>query len=627
MQKSKVLQELKKKWEKIGQPKKVPKYTLDGERWDCLLEPLEDPNKHKLVKAISTGADLTENENIEIDQGEEEYKQTVSHWEFLAETIDGYLDRAKNCIYGPFTERQRSENPLLEGDNIMPHFIRETTRDDGTLKMRAVTNASGKAKDGKSFNDNVADYEKNLAYTTIVGIVAMIVYCKIKWLVMADAVNAFNRIPIDDKYVKYFGVRIAGFYFYWTCLTFGGASSCRIYAWFAAYVRWILVHYNQELFIINGAIVLQNYLDDFIAGHESLLGAWAQYYAILTWFAVLGIPTQIAKMCKPARISKYIGYILNLITYQLEIPNRKIKKAIALGRIILKAKLAKRKIRVRILQSFCGLVRFFVPVFFYLPPLLRSLEQQIGSNTPATMVDVLPEMARDIEEVIKVLTTSDRNKISFAWLLYPKNHGDIITETDASGKIGIGGVEKTHGGIYYKVDYKDVKNWPKGNEPDIVWLELCAVWIMHKLRGKTWKGKAILCMVDNQAVEGMMKKKKACFERKDLQALIRQICGISMLGEYWHWWDYINTKDNIYADGLSRNDETKEEVMKDLEHLNLKDKSKEALELVEEAIELYKTARKGMIRNAGEEKECRCNEEKLARCKDQKLYKKWKSNK
>ncbi len=114
--------------------------------------------------------------------------------------------------------------------------------------------------------------------------------------------------------------------------------------------------------------------------------------------------------------------------------------------------------------------------------------------------------------------------------------GEIVTETDASGKIGIGWLEKKDKGIFFQVLYKNLKGWnfehEKEKEPDIVWKELLAVWIMHRIQGRNWTGKAILLRVDNKAVEHIMIKKKACFERRDLQVLVRDICKESIKSDY-----------------------------------------------------------------------------------------------
>ncbi len=615
----KKIKKIYKKWENKKATKNPTKYGFNIPRWDTLLKDNKSKDKKEFLKQLS-GVELAKENNLQCDQGEEEYKQTRKHWKFTAKKIEEYTEE-KHCMWGPFTDEEIKQRKELKGHIIMPHFIRETEREDGTTKLRLVTDASKTKKGGKSFNDNLTEKETNVKYVNIKEIVEMIEKLKLQWLIMADAVDAFNRIPIKDEYIKYFGIKMGKFKFFWTCLVFGGASSCRIYAWFAAYVRWIIVHHNKEYFTIGKEVVLRNYLDDFMAGHTNLAGAWMQYYLILGWFDYLGIPTQERKMEKPARIMKYIGYILNLIKRQLEMPIDKLEKICTIGREIIRAYEGKRQIEVRKLQSFNGIVRFATPIYYYLVPLLRNLEFKIGSKDKDEKVNINLEEVKDIQTIIRTVTDAKRNKISFKWLLYPKNKGEIVTETDASGKIGIGGLEKKEGGIYFHVNYEDMKGWKfeheKEKEPDIVWKELLAVWIMHKIQGKNWTGKAILLKVDNKAVEHIMIKKKACFERKDLQIMVRDICEVTMKEDYWQWYTYIPTKENKYADGLSRK---KPGIIKELKW-NLINKSKEAKYWAEKAIGDYKEARKRMKRKKGEEKKCYCiKKNKKGRCNDQDIY-------
>ena len=70
-------------------------------------------------------------------------------------------------------------------------------------------------------------------------------------------------------------------------------------------------------------------------------------------------------------------------------------------------------------------------------------------------------------------------------------------ETDASTGYGMGGIERKDKGATYAVPYDKIQGWPRCNEPDIVYLELAAVYIMLKMRAKTYNQKAILIRCDN----------------------------------------------------------------------------------------------------------------------------------
>ncbi len=621
VKKAPTIKKLYEQWATELPPKDPQKYLLNKTILEELLEDNKNPDKSEFIRQMTIdGTDLTQKKTIEMEQGEEEYKMPINEWEFLATKIEEYRGEGKRCIYGPLTKEAVRENDLLKEAKIMPHFIRTTIKEDGSLKLREVTDAASKKEGFKSFNDNVEESEKSLEYLRIIEIIRLIMKCKIKWMVMADAVDAFKRIPIADRFIKYFGVKVGIFYFFWTCLTFGGASSCRIYGWFAAYIVWILVRHNKDVFTIDGNVVLKNYLDDFIAGHSSYRMAWIQYFTLVIWFKYLGIPTQLRKMCEPTKVIKYIGYIINLLTKKLIIPLDKLVKVKDLGLEIVAHRQRKERVKVQLLQSFCGLVRFTVPVYYYIAPLLRSIEEKIGSRDKTEKVWVSEENEKEIRKIINIMMDTKRNEISFEWLTYPKNKGDIITETDASGNIGMGGIERKQNGIYFRVNYNEIPKWNKNKDPDIVWKELAAVWIMHKLQKKAWTGKAILLKVDNKAVEHIMKKKKACFARKDLQVLVGDICEHSMRRNYWHWYNWISTKDNKYSDGLSRN---APEVLDDLEY-NLRDVSGKARKLAIIAYNKYLEAKKKMDQREkeGEKGYCSCDKQH-GRCREQHQYRKW----
>eukprot|EP01083_Nonionella_stella_P256216 878412_1 len=90
---------------------------------------------------------------------------------------------------------------------------------------------------------------------------------------------------------------------------------------------------------------------------------------------------------------------------------------------------------------------------------------------------------------------------------------------------------------------------------------------------KEWSMLAILFRCDNQAVCHQFRKKRACNERKDCQALIRDICYSTMMDNWYNWILWLSTKANWAADGLSR---LKYNCVKDLPFATV-DKSAEAL--------------------------------------------------
>ena len=173
-------------------------------------------------------------------------------------------------------------------------------------------------------------------------------------------------------------------------------------------------------------------------------------------------------------------------------------------------------------------------------------------------------------------------------------------------------------GTYYGIAYEQITNWPKKNPPDIVYLELMAVLVALKINPRRYRKKAILLRVDNEAVCAIIRKKSACFERKDLQQLIREICEIAIKEEFYFWIKWISTEENVRADRLSRG---KKNPIATCHKQGMIRRDKKAIKIATEVIEMYKNTRKRMQRHRQMKKRCNCENETL--CKDQPLYKKW----
>lgn len=617
LEKDEVIKTYFEKWNKNAPPSSPPKWPLNINVWKAALAFNQSSDKTDFVQQLEHGVTLSSKNNIHCDQGQESYKLSIKDWRFVCQQVDEYTDSKKNCVWGAFKKEDIKNNPRFANSNIMPHFVDHKLKENGKIKQRLVTDASHSAEAGLSFNDNINDEDKEVEYHRIRDIVQMIVTHNLIWLVSADAMNAFNRVPINNKYIHYFGILIGQFLFYWTCLTFGGASSCNIYTWFASYIISILVYHHKTLFVKNGVIIIRQYLDDFITESSSYTTAWLQYFVILIWFQVLGIPTQPTKMTEPHRILKHIGYILDTLRKILQIPKIRLLKTRILGLELIDHIDNKDKLIVRKIMSFVGTARCLSPVYYYIVPFVRGLEELYHYKEPTDRVHGNIEVKKDIELIINALSDPRRNSISFKWFLYDKSCGDIIVETDASGTIGLGGYEMKNGGISFKVRFTEIVGWDNNNKPDILYLEMLAIWVAQKLQSTQWTKKAISFNCDNKAVVAMLIKKKACFERKDCQDLIRDICLESMNMDYYHWYQWKAGIDNIYADGLSR---FKWDIINKPE-FDLINKDKEALYWAQRGLNRYKKARKRMVRNLGDDKICCCKDKQV--CEDQPLYPKW----
>eukprot|EP01083_Nonionella_stella_P235132 827113_1 len=161
--------------EKIHPKSTPPRWVLNAELWEQYLKENRDPTKRKFIQSLKNGFDMTQkrNEDIHVDQGKLEYKQSVEHWREQCKQMDAHL--GNKCIWGPFTKQEMEREKILKDYKIMPHFVNERLKDDGSTKYRLVTDAKSKQKNGMNFNDNIYDHEKYVEYIKIINIVKKIV--------------------------------------------------------------------------------------------------------------------------------------------------------------------------------------------------------------------------------------------------------------------------------------------------------------------------------------------------------------------------------------------------------------------------------------------------------------------
>ena len=197
-------------------------------------------------------------------------------------------------------------------------------------------------------------------------------------------------------------------------------------------LRWMIIDQFPDAFIIAGITVLVKYLDDFFAGHKTQEGAWIQYNLIKYAFNKYGMLTQDERMTIPTQRLKYIGYIFDTKQQQLEIPSDKIVKTGLKGKQILNKAKNGQKVMPHDVSQFIGIVRHATNVQYYIIPYLRRLEETVTTKRPKQEIKIKKEMQIDVKMLLEAMKDPERNKIKFKWLLYPKDEGDIVLETDAS---------------------------------------------------------------------------------------------------------------------------------------------------------------------------------------------------
>ena len=497
---------------------------------------------------IHIGALPCQADDIKVQQGDFLYSDTLDNTIATAEKVIKY--HAKGILWGPFYE------PLPFG-KINPTFIKDETRviqGQTIAKLRVVVDISNPK--GCSYNDLITDEEKATSYPSIAHIICWIQECNIQWLAVADAKDAFHRIPIRKHHIPYFGIKIFAFYFYFTCVVLGTASACNIYNAFADMLLWILVHDNEHLFIAcNGQQLVLHYLDDFLVGSSTEISCWAAYYMLTTYFRRLGVPTAPEKLAAPATKVKYIGWIIDIPNQTLGIPDYKIAKAINQAESLLKVIQHAKKLPAQRIFSFLGYIRHLCTICIYLKAALRSLEAKVARvRHRHHYIRLTAQDKVHIHLIIAVLHNKSWHAIPFDWLTYSVAKTHITYSTDASTTIGIGGCREDGEGSYFSLNFSNLPGWSDLSQikPDIHYLELLAVIAWAQLRAHTWTGKIITVYCDNMPAVRIVIKKRACFARFDLQTLCAILCELGT--KYKFFLHILHRKgiENTCADALSR---------------------------------------------------------------------------
>ena len=425
--------------------KAPPAYKVDPTLWRLRLPFHPNPAMaQRVYKMITYGAIPCLANDIKVSQGDTQYKDTLVNIIATASKVLKY--HKKGILWGPFL------NPLRNG-KVNPSFIKDEPKlIDGiySLKKRVVVDISNPP--GESYNDLITESEKTTVYPTIVEIIQWIQDNDIQWLAVADAKDAFHRIPICRSHVPYFGIKVFNFYFYFTCVVLGTASACNIYNAFADMLLWILVHDNPHLFRSNDSQLILHYLDDFLIGNHTEIGCWAAYYMLTTYFRLLGVPTAPDKLVAPARKAKYIGWIIDIPNNCVSIPAYKVARALHKANILLRQIRQSHKIGAWMVFSFLGYIRHLCTICIYLKAALRTLEAKVARvRCRYHRVRITLQDITYIQLIVAVIRNKQWHTIPFDWLTYTVAKSDIIFATDASTSIGIGGCREDDEGSYSSV--------------------------------------------------------------------------------------------------------------------------------------------------------------------------------
>ena len=261
------------------------------------------------------------------------------------------------------------------------------------------------------------------------------------WLLIMKA-----KSPFDGKF----------YYFIDKALPFGGSISCSHFQRVSNGIAHLVTFRMRKKNV--------NYLDDFLFAALSKLLCNGQIREFIHICDTIGMPVNMEKTFWATTVLVFLGFLINTETQTVSIPVEKIKKGLSLIDKVLTCH--SKKVTLEQLQQICGFLNFLGKCIVPGRAFTRRLYAHgAGVLKPHHHIRVNNEMRLDLETWRTFLlhpTAFCRPFMDFSKKWSAK---DIDFYTDASGKIGYGGVCETSfmWGKWDKAFLKEFK-------PDIAYL-------------------------------------------------------------------------------------------------------------------------------------------------------------
>ena len=319
------------------------------------------------------------------------------------------------------------------------------------------------------------------------------------------------------------------------CLPFGSSISCSHFNRFSDSVSHIVrVKSNGKANI--------NYLDDylFIALFRAVCNQQIQCF--LDICAAINFPVSLEKKFWATQLLSFLGLLIDTVNQVVLIPIDKVSRAKELIDTVLNSK----KITVHSLQKLTGFLNFLckcvVPgraftrrFYTYYTPMMK----------PHHHLNVTRELKEDLRVWMGFLNNAQIYCRPFIDYSITLQADDIDWYTDASGKIGVGG-------IFTKFWFQQRWNeeFLAREKPSIQFQELYAVTASILLWGRHFRNRRIRLFVDNTSVRDMVNSTST--REKNCMNLIRIIVKHCLDWNLRVFAKHVETKLNFYADALSR---------------------------------------------------------------------------
>ena len=340
------------------------------------------------------------------------------------------------------------------------------------------------------------------------------------WLTMAA------KSPIDDKW----------YFFVDKCVLFGASSSCSHFQKVSDSLAYLTGIVNKRSPV--------NYLDDYLLTAYLRNLCNQKMLAFIKICELVNFPISEEKTFWAATSLIFLGLLIDTVHRFVSIPVDKISRAI----VLVEEMLSKKKMTVKQLQKLCGFLNFLCKCIIPGRAFTRRLYAKFNIKMkPHHHIDINQEFKDDLRTWLTFLnepTICCRPFLDYSRIFTAE---DLELYTDASGRIGFGGIRM--GTDFF------MGIWPteflQTCNPSIEYLELYAVTVAVMLWIKLYSNKRICIFVDNISIKSMINNTTSSC--KNCMVLIRLIVLECLTWNMRLFSKYVRTKDNYFADALSRN--------------------------------------------------------------------------
>lgn len=434
----------------------------------------------------------------------------------------------KGFLQGPYT------NSPFSFYRVSPIGIAEG-RYSGKQRLIVDLSAPHNDPEHDSINSLIDKNECSMSYVRIDDAIKYIVlYGKGTQMCKFDISDAFKLIPISPEEWHLFCIKWRGFLYYYSRLSFGCSSSCKIFDTLSQAVCWIA----EQIHNIHKILHL---LDDFLTLDLPDCHAEHTMESMLLLFSRLNIPLAEHKIVGPTTVLEFLGIILDSNLMQARLPQNKLDRIIAFICSILRKKSCTKRELLQLLGHFNFASRVILPGRSFVSYLI-SLSTTVSELHH--YVHLTKECKEDLWMWQRFL--SQWNGLSLFHELQLTNSADIELYTDAASTVG-------HGGYFQ--GYWFCETWPLDlpigqDENSMAFRELYPIVVSAILWGAQWTTKRILFHCDNQATVAIINKGRS--RSTVLMRLMRRLTWCSAKHNFVVYAQFVPSAMNLISDALSR---------------------------------------------------------------------------